>query len=363
MDRIACVRLGLLFNRSTSFEWNFAMELWQLPVLILWWKVEPNFVYNSNVFCFSSKQAFSSTELSEAKSRLNQLQEFQSQVDNMWRAIRWIMDVLTFARDKQGSNGVLLKDIWTNASSPDSPRINSPQQQVKEVTNNTTESPRTSPIPSVRHLDTEKRQIRRCSSTSRLQISRTDLPADILNCKAHSAERLGDSTSRSSIRSSFAGSLKSFSSVDIALDPKELFSSNDDELDRDVGDTAEPSSRPSSPSVSAESSSESEIRVYADYETGLASGYSVKLSVNQMTTARDIVETIVKQMNTGVMVKGKQGPIYDESQFHTFCLVVTVGARERCLSDDFHPLELQGPWLKGKLSVRRKSTPFNNGAD
>ncbi|GIY66194.1 ankyrin repeat and fibronectin type-III domain-containing protein 1 [Caerostris extrusa] len=298
------------------------------------------------------REAFSSTELSEAKSRLNQLQDFQSQVDNMWRAIRWIMDVLTFARDKQGCNGVLLKDIWTNASSPDSPRLSSPQQ-----TKQTSESNRTSPTPSVRLLDTEKRQIRRCSSTSRLQISRTDLPIDIMNCKSHSAERIGDSNRRSSVRSSFAGSLKSFSSVDIAVDAKDSSCSNDEDLDR--GDTDGVSSRPSSPVPE----SESEIRVYAEYETGLASGYSVRLSVNQHTTAKDIVETIVKQLNTGVMVKGKQGPIYDESQFHSFCLVVTVGARERCLSDDFHPLELQGPWLKGKLSVRRKSTHFNNGAD
>ncbi|XP_055935870.1 ankyrin repeat and fibronectin type-III domain-containing protein 1-like isoform X3 [Argiope bruennichi] len=327
----------------TTYQPNFIMRYSRLSSIL---EMDNMLAHHAH------REAFSSTELSEAKSRLNQLQEFQSQVDNMWRAIRWIMDVLTFARDKQGSNGVLLKDIWTNASSPDSPRINSPEQ-VKEVT----ESTRTSPAPSMRLLDTEKRQIRRCSSTSRLQISRTDLAVDIMNCKAHSAERLGDSTSRSSIRSSFAGSLKSFSSVDIAVDPKEHFSSNDDELDR--VDVAETSSRPSSPVAE----SESEIRVYADYETGLASGYSVKLSVNRLTTARDIVETIVKQMNTGVMVKGKQGPIYDESQFHTFCLVVTVGARERCLSDDFHPLELQGPWLKGKLSVRRKSTPFNNGAD
>ncbi|GFS88706.1 ankyrin repeat and fibronectin type-III domain-containing protein 1 [Nephila pilipes] len=295
------------------------------------------------------REAFSSTELSEAKSRVNQIEEFQSQNDNMWRAVRWIMDVLTFARDRS-SNGVLLRDIWTNASSPESPRLNLPQQ-MRQVT----ESNRTSPTPSVRLNDTEKRQIRRCSSTSRLQISRTDLPVDILNCKAHSAERLGDSNRRSSIRSSFAGSLKSFSSVDIAVDPKDSSCNNDKELNNvEAVDT----SRPCSPIES-----ESEIRVYAEYETGLASGYSVRLSVNRLTTAKDIVETIVRQLNTGVMIKGKPGPIYDESQFHNFYLVVTVGARERCLSDDFHPLELQGPWLKGKLSVRQKSNPINNGAD
>lgn len=294
----------------------------------------------------------------------------------MWRAIRWIMDVLTFARDKQGSNGVLLKDIWTNASSPDSPEISTSLQPTNQQLS-TTEINRISPTPSVRLLGTEKRQIRRCSSTSRLQISHAadffTVDSDIMNCgsKAYSAERLGDSNfdnesnRRSSIRSSFAGSLKSFSSADIAIDncklsihSKDSSCSNDDESETLVDGLCQTATLSTGNLMPTDV-----LRVYADYETGLPSGYSVLLYCTPLTTAKDVVVCTVKQLNTAVRVKGKQGPFYDDSQVQGFCLVATVGARERCLSDDFQPMKLQGPWLKGKLYVRRKSNLLDNGED
>uniref|UniRef100_A0A061QLM3 Putative fibronectin/RAS containing n=1 Tax=Cupiennius salei TaxID=6928 RepID=A0A061QLM3_CUPSA len=305
------------------------------------------------------REAFSSTELSEAKSRLNQLQEFQTQVDNMWRAVRWIMDVLTFARDKQGSNGVSLKDVWTNNASPESPSP-PPPQQAKLVS-------KTSPSPSVRLQSTNKRQIRRCSSTSRLQISYTDTTCetDSINCgsKAHSAERLGDSNFdkeshyRSSMRSSFAGSLKSLSSADITVDDDKLSIYSKDSacsIDEDCHKD-EKSAEEALQSSPVPSQSSGIIRVYAAYETGLPSGTSVKLHVTPQTTAREVVDLVVKQLNMAVILKGRGGPIYGNSQLHSFCLVATAGARERCLGDEFQPMKLQGPWLKGKLFVRRKN--------
>lgn len=51
---------------------------------------------------------------------------------------------------------------------------------------------------------------------------------------------------------------------------------------------------------------------------------------------------------------GKEGPVYTAEEFKTFCLVAVIGARERCLRDDFHPLYLQNPWKKGRLFVRQK---------
>lgn len=272
------------------------------------------------------------------------------------------MDVLTFARDKQGSNGVSLKDIWTNNSSPESPSPPSPQQ-IKVVT----ESSKTSPSPSVRLQTTNKRQIRRCSSTSRLQISYMDVTCDTdsINCgsKAHSAERLGESNFdkesnyRSSMRSSFAGSLKSLSSADITVDDdklsvysKDSACSIDEECHKDEKLVEE--ALQSSPVPSQNSGI---IRVYAAYETGLPSGTSVKLHVTPQTTSREVVDLVVKQLNMAVILKGRGGPIYGNSQLHSFCLVATAGARERCLSDEFQPMKLQGPWLKGKLFVRRKN--------
>jgi hypothetical protein len=35
--------------------------------------------------------------------------------------------------------------------------------------------------------------------------------------------------------------------------------------------------------------------------------------------------------------------------------VAVIGSRERCLRDDFRPLNLQNPWKSGKLFVRMKN--------
>lgn len=96
------------------------------------------------------------------------------------------------------------------------------------------------------------------------------------------------------------------------------------------------------------------LQVYAAYETGLASGTSLKLHVTPRTTAREVVDLVVKQLNMAVVLKGKDGPIYTADKLKNFCLVAVIGARERCLRDDFKPLQLQNPWKKGRLYVRQK---------
>jgi hypothetical protein len=97
------------------------------------------------------------------------------------------------------------------------------------------------------------------------------------------------------------------------------------------------------------------FQVYAAYKTGLAAGTSVKLHVTSRTSAREVVDLVVQQLNMAVVLKGKGGPVYSVDQLKDFCLVAVIGARERCLRDDFQPLQLQNPWRKGRLFVRRKS--------
>ncbi|KAK7079736.1 Ankyrin-repeat and fibronectin type III domain-containing 1 [Halocaridina rubra] len=94
------------------------------------------------------------------------------------------------------------------------------------------------------------------------------------------------------------------------------------------------------------------IQVYAAYETGLASGTSVKLHITPRTTAREVIDLVVKQLNMAVVLKGKGGPTYGNDRLRDFVLVAVIGIRERCLRDDFRPLQLQNPWIRGKLYVR-----------
>ncbi|XP_017849231.1 uncharacterized protein LOC108604320 isoform X2 [Drosophila busckii] len=96
------------------------------------------------------------------------------------------------------------------------------------------------------------------------------------------------------------------------------------------------------------------IQVYTAYNTGLASGTSLKLHVTPKTTAREVINLVVKQLNMAAVLKGTKGPIYSTDMLDNFCLVAVIGARERCLRDDFKPLQLQSPWKKGRLYVRQK---------
>lgn len=109
----------------------------------------------------------------------------------------------------------------------------------------------------------------------------------------------------------------------------------------------------------SESTSHSEasgiLRVYAAYETGLTKGTSVKLHVTLKTTAREVINLVVLNLNQAVINKGKDGPVYKEDEFAEFCLVAVIGARERILRDDYQPLQLKNPWNKGRLFVRMRS--------
>lgn len=49
------------------------------------------------------REAFSSLELSIAKDKLARLQDLQSQVNTVWKGARWLIDVITFARDRGSS--------------------------------------------------------------------------------------------------------------------------------------------------------------------------------------------------------------------------------------------------------------------
>ncbi|KAJ7984530.1 hypothetical protein DPEC_G00355760 [Dallia pectoralis] len=110
------------------------------------------------------------------------------------------------------------------------------------------------------------------------------------------------------------------------------------------------------------------LRVYPQYHTGLPKETSVKLRVTSGTSAREMVQLVVQEMNTvsrrllggsssssndGGGVEGERC-VYGTDQLEHFGLVLVVDGREKWLQDDFCPLELQNPWLRGKLCVRMK---------
>ena len=97
------------------------------------------------------------------------------------------------------------------------------------------------------------------------------------------------------------------------------------------------------------------LRVYAAYNSGLTKGTSVMLHVTPKTSAREVINLVVMQLNHAVMSTGMHGPVYSEHSLAEFCLVAVIGPRERVLRDDYRLLQLQNPWTKGKLYVRLKN--------
>lgn len=85
-----------------------------------------------------------------------------------------------------------------------------------------------------------------------------------------------------------------------------------------------------------------------------------QLCVTSGTSAQEMVQLVVQEMNIvcrrmlGGSGEQEQCVFYSPEQLKHFGLVLVVDNREKWLQDDFCPLELQNPWLRGKLCVRIK---------
>uniref|UniRef100_A0A803Y6J0 Ankyrin repeat and fibronectin type III domain containing 1 n=1 Tax=Meleagris gallopavo TaxID=9103 RepID=A0A803Y6J0_MELGA len=64
----------------------------------------------------SLREAFSDSELSTAKQRHQQVQEYIQQMEEIWREMRWMMDALQHARYKQPSCGLSLNGFLSTSS-------------------------------------------------------------------------------------------------------------------------------------------------------------------------------------------------------------------------------------------------------
>ncbi|XP_048576333.1 ankyrin repeat and fibronectin type-III domain-containing protein 1 isoform X3 [Nematostella vectensis] len=58
------------------------------------------------------REAFSSGEVEKAKQRQIKLMEFQLELDETWKGMRWILDALHYARDRQVRGGIPLVEVF-----------------------------------------------------------------------------------------------------------------------------------------------------------------------------------------------------------------------------------------------------------
>ncbi|XP_050592889.1 uncharacterized protein LOC126923460 isoform X7 [Bombus affinis] len=412
---------------------------------------------------YNHREAFSSLELSVAKDKLARLQDLQTQVNTVWKGARWLIDVITFARDRGSSQqtgssqtvGISMKHLLSldrnrsNSNSlkrsllqlpPRDPKLvkSSPGrgswpgpnmsnsssnllttefskseqqlpsgQYIRKGSNTSNVSAGSEPAKSTVPMSSPSNLSNATSAGSNnhlVPLQNTRLPPSksedtlILTKYKHSPRNRSATITSASASTSpllsikpmiYGGSLLSVSTA--MTNTTSLLSvsnTNSDSLHSLSSDeystpnssvcikSGHTKSKPTKPTASVaatatgslESQLEEEkdeatlmpaplpgiLQVYAAYETGLASGTSLKLHVTPRTTAREVVNLVVKQLNMAVVLKGQEGPIYTADELPNFCLVAVIGARERCLRDDFKLLQLQNPWKKGRLYVRQK---------
>ncbi|KAH6943736.1 hypothetical protein HPB50_026087 [Hyalomma asiaticum] len=320
------------------------LSTYQAPLIARYARVSAMLETDTVLAQHANREAFSAPEVAAARSRLTQLQDFQAQLEQTWRGMRWIMDALSFARDRSLNGGLPMSAVWTTpGSTAPSPTSSSPtrrrqtQPSIVPPAGVSAQARRASRVDDL--IDAKlfltvggvnaagapggaAVEIRRCASASRLALERPQDDMDDI-----------EETSSTEGRDGPTGNV----SFDI---------NDEDEYEEEGAEDTVTSAAALAPSV---------LRVYAAYDSGLPPGTSIKLHVTPETTAREVVELVVRQLNTAVVAKGKTGPLYGDERLADFCLVAVVGSRERCLSADFQPLRLQNPWTKGRLFVRLRN--------
>lgn len=331
------------------------------------------------------REAFSNKELITAKDKLAKLNEFSTNLNDIWKRMRWLTDVISYARNfsplhitfkeieilqKYGNRNLHLLQL-PSTSNVDSTKI-------KQSTGRGSW-----PGPSVEdseyHLKIEYSKSEQNIINARKHSADVNVSYSMVDSKDHQQMmKIPPSVSDNQIsiqtvhpESMTGSSNKSKSSSHLEVKgyeefkkprPRPIPKSSAIVERRYQSGPPSPNCDPpfmklkyhSDEDVSTTENDNGMIHVFAAYDTGLAPGTSLKLHVTLKTTAREVTDLVVKQLNVAVVMKGKSAPIYENDKLNEFCLVAVIGARERCLRDDFRPLQLQNPWRKGKLYVRQK---------
>ncbi|XP_074605789.1 ankyrin repeat and fibronectin type-III domain-containing protein 1-like isoform X2 [Acropora palmata] len=200
------------------------------------------------------REAFSPTEVQIAKARQEQLLDFQGELDETWQGMRWILDALHYARDRQIKGGIPLAEVYEYSRSYSDDHCSFCSSNVK----------------------------------------------DKVTCGG------GDSFLCSSCGS-----------------PKEGV-----------------------------------LQIHTSSETSLPPGATITLHVTPNTTACQVVKMVVQELSRKChnrTDKTERWSCLSPLKHKGLCLVAVIGGQEKCLKDDFKPLQLQNPWKRGGLYVRLRS--------
>lgn len=362
------------------------------------------------------REAFSTVEAHAAKEHLDQLQDIKCNLADYWKSIRWLLDVMTFTRNRCTDTGVSMRSIL-NVDTPPTERVAEKRDEQSTVpsfdvnflsrrspcrlswpNNNRKEHATTELSKSDQQLNfvMSKMSYRRTADVDTSRRNSADA-----HCLIASEESLNCFVDRYSLCKSDETLMTSGSSFSPLLQRKrsktisaricsskcvqcgnsssahhshrngrlELDNqgaqvtcivsnhSNDEQckitkIEPFGSEIDKENFRRIDNNVNVDASQFGTIQVYVANETGAGNGLCLRLHVTTQTTAREIIDLVVKQCNRSVLqTVGKS--IGAQLDSNDFCLFAIFGNRGRCVPDNFRPLQLQNPWKKGRLYVRR----------
>ncbi|KAJ8347215.1 hypothetical protein SKAU_G00286160 [Synaphobranchus kaupii] len=358
------------------------------------------------------REAFSESEVLTAKQKHQQVQQHMQQMEEVWREVRWIMDALQHARYKQPTGGVLLSWIidFSQDVAPQPPPfltslidflpspLPSPEAGHKHNYDLAGLSDEDVFLPTDSDYDSSRTQSPReldllpaspcsmgvepggylhagvgmggrgmgCLRSPAPDVLRTSEPPPaepgqwqrtdvdfVLPSRQIELLRITEKRQALCVRTGSLELPPSPRRASPLLRPRPPPTRS---LSEDSGSRLISAVSP----VAARSTCYATLKVYPQYHTGLPTETSVKLRVSQQTSAREMVRLVVQEMNevSQKLLGNPERFVYGKEQLEGFGLVLVLDDTEEWLRDDIRPLDLQNPWVRGRLCVRvRERSP------
>ncbi|KAG4078322.1 hypothetical protein HA402_013032 [Bradysia odoriphaga] len=362
---------------------------------------------------YSHREAFSAIEVEAAKERLDRLQIIKADVLEFWKNMRWLMDLMTFSRNRCSDTGISMRSILNVDSSQTEPVVLRQREKLDRPSDNvavTRRSPCRLSWPNSNRRD----QVTSVLSKSDQQLNfvmskvhyqqKTDvdgLRRNSADAKYHGLQSSEESLNRlafvdhyslskseetlSSSAPSFSPLLQRKRSKTINARICSLSCSECRNLAKHTdhakgSDQLQNESSATPCSVSSYLTDEDgkttkiesnmhttcnkenfdddnpmpqlgTIQVY--FTNGGDNGISLQLHITTKTTAREIIDLVLSHCSRSILANDEKPATCNQLASEDFCLFAIFGNRGRCVSNNFRPLQLQNPWKKGRLYVRR----------
>ncbi|XP_059176927.1 ankyrin repeat and fibronectin type-III domain-containing protein 1-like isoform X2 [Physella acuta] len=303
------------------------------------------------------REAFSSEELSKAKEQVEVTAHLQQNLDRIWKCARWIRDITTYARNRERKAGIHLSHILHASTSNHSIASTSHDSKLKLTrlsnggfSNNNNNNHFTA---------TQCSQNKTNSISVGKDLRRIAKFYDPNEENPHSADSISiggghrdPCPNKTNSSSSAPTTPTSHQSPRPHLSPSSSVSSASTSTSSSITESATESTPVQDPSFAI-------IKVHALYDTGLNRSVNIKLHITEQTTSRDIVNLVVRHLNSVVQNKGKGILAYSEEALSNFCLVLKYQGHEKILKDDFKLMQLKGQLLRAKICVMMMEAMFS----